>query len=258
MSASFFLIVLLIIYLGQRGAFRFASAASHHSSNTQAQEFYLKGRYFWSRRTPKGHVTQAIDYFTQAIVQGPGNAEAYVGLADCYNLLREFGVMPAAEAYPRALAAAQRAVRLDDTSAQAHNSLAFPTFWWLWKAATAEREFSRALQLNPDLVRAHHWYATYLMALHRFPDAIDQIDQAQRLDASSALLADKGYLLWSLAAILRGSPCSSSSKLPIRLFHPLIITLQESRGSSGTMQRPLLSGARSLSSAPRPGRPGAR
>ncbi|MFY9978199.1 MAG: tetratricopeptide repeat protein [Candidatus Sulfotelmatobacter sp.] len=197
MSASFLLIVLLIIYLGQRGAFRFASAASHHSSNTQAQEFYLKGRYFWSRRTPED-LTQAIDYFTQAIVRDPGNAEAYVGLADCYNLLREFGVMPAAEAYPRALAAAQRAVQLDDTSAQAHNSLAFATFWWLWKAATAEREFKRALQLNPDLVRAHHWYATYLMALHRFPDAIDQIDQAQRLEpASTALLADKGYLLWS-------------------------------------------------------------
>ncbi|MGC1372468.1 MAG: tetratricopeptide repeat protein [Candidatus Sulfotelmatobacter sp.] len=195
-SASFLLIVLLIIFLAQRGTFRFASAGSHHSSNSEAQELYLKGRYFWSRRTPED-LTRAIDYFTQAIVRDPGNAEAYVGLADCYNLLREFGVMPAADAYPRAIAAAQRAVELDDTSAQAHNSLAFATFWWLWKGATAEREFKRALQLNPDLVRAHHWYATYLMALHRFPEAIDQIDQAQRLEpGSSALLADKGYLLW--------------------------------------------------------------
>ncbi len=175
---------------------RFKALASRHSPNAQAQDLYLKGRYFWDRRTPED-LNKAIDYFTQAIVKDPSDAQAYVGLADCYNLLREFGAMPPSEAYPRALSAAQRAVELDDTSAEAHISLAFPSFWWSWQGATAEREFKRALGLNPNLVRAHHWYATYLWGVHRFPEALDQLEQARRLDpASSAILADKGMLLW--------------------------------------------------------------
>jgi len=175
---------------------RFKASASRHAPNAEAQELYLKGRYYWERRTPED-LNKAIDYFTQAIVKDPSDAAAYVGLADCYNLLREFGAMPPTEAYPRALSAAQRAVELDDTSAEAHNSLAFSTFWWSWQGATAEREFKRALELNPNLVRAHHWYATYLLALHRHAEALDQIEQAQRLEPSStAILADKGFLLW--------------------------------------------------------------
>jgi tetratricopeptide (TPR) repeat protein len=118
-------------------------------------------------------------------------------LADSYNLLREFGAMPPTEAYPRALSAAQRAVELDDTSAEAFNSLAFATFWWSWQGVTAEQEFKRALELDPKFGRGHHWYATYLLALHRYPEALDQIEQARRLDPSStAILADKGLLLW--------------------------------------------------------------
>jgi tetratricopeptide (TPR) repeat protein len=175
-----------------------AGHASSGSSNPEAQDLYLKGRYFWNRRTPED-LTNAVGYFTQAIVKDPTNAQAYVGLADSYNLLREFGAMSPAEAYPRALAAAQRAVELDDTSAEAHNSLAFVSFWWSWQGVTAEREFKRALQLDPNFVRGHHWYATFLFASHRTPEALVQIEQAQRLDPSStAILADKGYLLWSL------------------------------------------------------------
>lgn len=170
--------------------------ASRHPSNSEAQELYLKGRFFWDRRTPED-LNKAIDYFTQAIVKDPSDAQAYVGLADCYNLLREFGAMPANEAYPRALAAAQRAVDLDDSSAEAHLSLAFGSFWWSWRGATAEREFKRAIQLDPKLVRARHWYATYLMGVHRYSEGLEQIQQAQRLDPSSAaILADKGIMLW--------------------------------------------------------------
>lgn len=175
---------------------RFKALASRHSPNAEAQDLYLKGRYFWDRRTPED-LNKAVDYFTQAIVKDPSDAQAYVGLADCYNLLREFGAMPPSEAYPRALSAAQRAVELDDTSAEAHISLAFASFWWSWQGATAEREFKRALELNPNLVRAHHWYATYLWGVHRFPEALDQMEQARQLDpASNAILADKGMLLW--------------------------------------------------------------
>jgi tetratricopeptide (TPR) repeat protein len=176
--------------------FHFPAMAGRHTPNTEAQDLYLKGRYFWDRRTPYD-LTKAIDYFTQAIVKDPGDAEAYVGLADCYNLLREFGSMAPSEAYPRAISAAQRAMELDDASAEAHLSLAFGTYWWLWHGATAEREFKRALELDPKLVRAHHWYATFLLSQNRLPEALDQMEQAQRLEPSSnAILADKGFLLW--------------------------------------------------------------
>ena len=175
---------------------RFKALAGRNAPNSEAQDLYLKGRYFWDRRTPDD-LNKAIDYFTQAIVKDPSYAAAYVGLADCYNLLREFGAMPPAEAYPRALSAAQRAVELDDTSAEAHVSLAFTTFWWSWQGATAEREFKRALELDPNLVRAHHWYATYLLGMNRMPEAIDQMEQARRLEpGSNAILADKGYIFW--------------------------------------------------------------
>jgi len=188
-------VLIAVFSVGSRGL-HFKALANRHAPNPEAQELYLKGRYYWNRRTPED-LNKAVDYFTQAIVQDPSYAEAYVGLADCYNLLREFGAMPPGEAYPRALAAAQRAVELDNASAEAHNSLAFATFWWSWQGATAERKFQRALELNPNLVRAHHWYATYLMALHRWPEALDQMEQAQRLEPSStAILADKGFLLW--------------------------------------------------------------
>jgi len=188
-------VLVVIVSFGHRGL-SFKAAAGGHPPNAEAQELYLKGRYYWNRRTPED-LNKAVDYFTQAIVKDPSDAAAYVGLADCYNLLREFGTMPPTEAYPRALAAAQRAVELDDTSAEAHNSLAFVTFWWSWQGATAEREFKRALELKPDFVRAHHWYATYLLALGRHAEALNQIEQAQRLEPSStAILADKGYLLW--------------------------------------------------------------
>jgi len=118
--------------------------AAPHSPNAEAQELYLKGEYHWTKRTPDD-LNKAVDYFTQSIVKDPSYAQAYVGLADCYNLLREFSVMPPDEAYPRALAAAQKAVELDDTSPGAHTSLAFSTFYWNWEPVTAEREYKRAL-----------------------------------------------------------------------------------------------------------------
>lgn len=186
---------LVAIFTSAHRPVRVTAQASRRLPNADAQDLYLKGRYFWERRTPED-LNKAIDYFTQAIVKDPSDAQPYVGLADSYNLLREFGSMPNSEAYPRALSAARRAVELDDTSAEAHLSLAFGTYWWLWHGATAEREFKRALELNPNLVRAHHWYATFLLGEGRFPEALDQMEQARRLDPSSnALLADRGELL---------------------------------------------------------------
>ena len=198
-TSSWLLLLVLVasvaIFVGKGGPFLKASA-NQHVPSPEAQELYLKGRYFWNRRTPDD-LNRAIDYFTQAIVKDPDGAQAYVGLGDCYSLLREFGAMSPTEAYPRALSAAQRATELDDKSSEAHISLAFVTYWWSWKAVTAEREFKRALELDPNSVRAHHWYATYLLGRNRYSEALDQIEQARKLEPSSTpILADKGLMLW--------------------------------------------------------------
>lgn len=173
-----------------------SSSPVAHRANPEAEDFYLKGRYFWNKRTPED-LNKALDLFTQAIVRDPSYAQAYVGLADCYNLLREYSAMPPGEAYPRALAAAKEAVKLDDSSAEAHNSLAFVTFYWGWDATTAEHEFKRAIALSPDYVAAHHWYATFLMATRRYPEAVVEIEEARKLDPSSTpIIADKGFILY--------------------------------------------------------------
>lgn len=165
------------------------------AGNSHAEEFYLKGRYYWNKRTPED-LNRAVDYFTQAIVSDPNYANAYVGLADSYNLLREFSAMPANEAYPRALAAASKAVELDENSAEAHTSLAFVTFFWSWDADGAERQFKRALVLNPSDARTHHWYASFLLTNRRLPESLEEIETARRLDPSSvAILADKAQIL---------------------------------------------------------------
>jgi tetratricopeptide (TPR) repeat protein len=161
----------------------------------QAEELYLQGRYYWNRRTPDD-LNRAIDYFTQATLRDPNYSNAYVGLADSYSLLREYSAMPPEESYPKALAAAKKAVELDDSSAEAHTSLAFVTFYWSWDAPGAEREFKRALSLNPNDARAHHWYATFLLSCRRTPESLQQINEAQILDPSSlAILSDKGDIL---------------------------------------------------------------
>jgi Tfp pilus assembly protein PilF len=172
-----------------------AYGSATHTPDPEAHDFYLKGRYEWDKRTPES-LTQAVDYFTQAIVHDPNYAEAYVGLADCYNLLREYSAMPDEEAYPRALAAAKKAVELDDASAEAHLSLAFATFFGNFDATGAEREFRRALAISPNSARAHHWYASFLLSRGRYGEALDQIEIAQQLDpGSSPILADKAAIL---------------------------------------------------------------
>jgi DNA-binding winged helix-turn-helix (wHTH) protein/Tfp pilus assembly protein PilF len=171
------------------------ATAQLHPANQEAEDLYLQGRYHWAKRTPED-LRKAVDYFTQAIVHDPGYADAYVGLADCYNLLREYTAMPSTEAYPRALAAARKAVELNAQSSQAHASLAFASFWGYWDATVADREFRRAVELDPKNATAHHWYATYLATMDRFPDALAEIDRAQALDpTSNSILADKGSVL---------------------------------------------------------------
>lgn len=188
-----------------RPAYRDASAKSQMTSsgqpqtaaNAEAQDFYLKGRFYWNKRTPES-LNQAVDAFTQAIIHDPNYAPAYMGLADCYNLLREYSAMPAREAYSRAFAAAKKAVELDEQSSSAHASLAFVTFYGMWDRNSAEREFRRAIELGPNDAKAHHWYATFLQTIGRHEESLHEIERARELDPhSSAILADKGRLLWA-------------------------------------------------------------
>jgi tetratricopeptide (TPR) repeat protein len=166
------------------------------AAQSPAAELYLKGRYYWNKRTPED-LQKGVDYFTQSIVADPGYAKAYVGLADCYGLLREFATMPDSEAWPRALAAARKAVELDDSLAEAHSTLGFDLFYGSLDLKGGEREFKRAVELNPNYTEAHQWYATALMSVGRFAEASDEMERARELQpASRSILADQGLLLF--------------------------------------------------------------
>jgi DNA-binding winged helix-turn-helix (wHTH) protein/tetratricopeptide (TPR) repeat protein len=181
--------------IGADGSTKPPLRPTNHPANPKAKNLYLQGRYYWNKRTPED-LNKAVDYFTQAIVHDPGYADAYVGLADSYALLREYTAMPSSEAFPRALAAATKAVELDAQSSPAHASFAFALFWGAWDAPTADREFRRSIELDPNNATAHHWYASALGAMDRFPEALAEIERARALDPTSkSIVADQGDLL---------------------------------------------------------------
>ena len=159
------------------------------NSNPEAHEAYLKGRYFWNRRTESDYLT-AIKYFEEAIGHDPRYASAYAGLADTYALLGSFpnSEITRAEAMARAKTAAQEALQLDDSLAEAHTSLGFVKMHYDWDWDGAEREFQRAIQLNPSYANAYHWHAYNLMAMNRMEDAIAELRRARALDPLSAII----------------------------------------------------------------------
>jgi tetratricopeptide (TPR) repeat protein len=165
--------------------------------NAEAYEAYLKGRYFWNKRTGSG-LKQAIGYFSQAIEKDPNYAQAYTGLADSYALMGdwEYGVLSPAEALPKAKAAATRALALDNSLGEAHTSLAFvlDLFDWDWKSA--ESEYRLAVELSPSYATAHQWYAWHLIVLGRNSEALNEIRRAKSLDPLSLIIsADMADLL---------------------------------------------------------------
>jgi TolB-like protein/DNA-binding winged helix-turn-helix (wHTH) protein/Flp pilus assembly protein TadD len=165
--------------------------------NPQAYESYLKGRYFWNKRTPDS-LKVALAYFNQAIDEDSKYAEAYSGLADTYALLGDwqYAVMTPKEALPKAKAAAIKALELDSTLSEAHNSLAFCFDAFDWDLESAEKEFQRAIELNPGYATAHHWYAWHLSLLGRYDEAIEEMRKAKNLDPLSLIInADLAELL---------------------------------------------------------------
>jgi TolB-like protein/DNA-binding winged helix-turn-helix (wHTH) protein/Flp pilus assembly protein TadD len=155
----------------------------------EAYEAYLKGRYFWNKRTTDG-LKKARDFFDQAIAKDSNYAQAYSGLADTYALLGDwqYAVMPSREALPKAKAAATKALELDETLGEAHASLAFclDGFDWDWKSA--EKEFKRAIELNPGYATAYHWYAWHLNLMGKNDEAIAEMKKAENLDPLSLII----------------------------------------------------------------------
>jgi tetratricopeptide (TPR) repeat protein len=165
--------------------------------NPQAYESFLKGRYFWNKRTADG-LKVALAYFNQAIDEDPKYAQAYSGLADTYALLGDwqYAVMTPKEALPKAKAAAIKALELDGSLGEAHNSLAFCLDGFDWDFDSAGKEFRRAIELNPGYATAHHWYAWHLALLRRYDEAIVEMRKAENLDPLSLVInADLAELL---------------------------------------------------------------
>jgi TolB-like protein/DNA-binding winged helix-turn-helix (wHTH) protein len=156
--------------------------------NPQAREDYLKGRYFWNLRSEAGYL-KAIDYFQAAMTEDPQYAPPYAGSADAYALL---GSLPDSNirdtAMPKAKEMALTALKLDDSLADAHTSLAFVEMHYEWKFREAEQEFKRAIDLNPNYSIAHHWYAFDLAAMGRMDEAVAEVKRARQTDPLSAII----------------------------------------------------------------------
>jgi TolB-like protein/Tfp pilus assembly protein PilF len=155
-----------------------------------AYEAYLKGRYFWNKRTGDG-LKKAIEYFSRAIEMDPTYAEAYSGLADSYALSGdwEYGVLPPQDAFAKARTAATQALALDDSLGEAHTSLAFALDLYRWDWEAADREYKLAIKLHPGYATAHLWYAWHLMVMGRPSEGIFELRKAESLDPLSLIIS---------------------------------------------------------------------
>jgi TolB-like protein len=156
--------------------------------NPQAYECYLMGRHLWNKKTPRAY-HEAISMFQQAIDHDPAYALPFVGLADTWILMGIHGLAPSGETYPRARAAAGRALELDATLAEAHTALADVSKGYDWNWVEAEAGYREALRLNSNYAVAHQWYANLLSILNRHGEAIAEAEEARRLDPLAASIA---------------------------------------------------------------------
>lgn len=164
-----------------------ARLASTRAIQPDAYELYLQGRYFWNKRTKEG-LQKSVEFFERAITTDPLYSQAYAGLADANALLAEGYGLPRADTIARARGAAIKALELDETLAEAHASLGFVRMQYDWEWTNAEKEFQRAIDLNPSYATAHHWYAYDLIAMGRTEDAVREIRRAEACDPISLII----------------------------------------------------------------------
>ncbi len=158
--------------------------AQRPTENSDAYQAYVKGRYFWNKRTVEG-LRKGLEYFQAAVALDNTYAQAYVGIADSYALLGLMNAMSPKEAFPKAKEAASKALEMDPELADAHATLGFVNFYFDWDGFAAENEFQRALRSNPNYAMAHAWYAEDLAAMGRFPEAFAETKRAQEADPVS-------------------------------------------------------------------------
>jgi len=162
--------------------------AKRYTENTEAYELYLKGRFFFNKRTEED-IQKAIDYFQQAIDKDPNDALAHAGLANAYAALGfPLGAIAPRETMPKAREEAMHALAIDNTLGEAHASLAYVTFFYDWNWQVAEQEFKRALELNPNNADTHHWYSHYLMSQNRIDESLSESRRALELSPLDMIL----------------------------------------------------------------------
>jgi serine/threonine protein kinase/Tfp pilus assembly protein PilF len=164
-----------------------SALVKRHTVDQEAHNMYLKGLYFWNRRL-EGGMKSAMEHFHRAMEKDPDYALAHVGVADTYNLTGFFGYSPPSATFPRAKAAAQRALEIDNSLGEAHASLGWVAMCFDWDWSAAERGFKRAIELNPAYGTAHEWYAVYLFAMGRFEESIREALHARELDPLSLMI----------------------------------------------------------------------
>jgi tetratricopeptide (TPR) repeat protein len=157
------------------------SLTRRYTENAEAYQLYLRGRYYWNKRTTQA-LKKALEHFEQAIEKDPAYALAYTGLADSYNSLGFYGALSPQESFPKAQAAARKALAVDDALAEAHVSLGYFKLFYEWDWAGAEREFKRAIELNPNYATAYQFYGLLLKALGRPEESVVQNRKARELD----------------------------------------------------------------------------
>jgi tetratricopeptide (TPR) repeat protein len=194
--ATFTGAVLVLVLLVAGAGWIFLHDAGARTPDPRAQELYLQGVFQWEKRTPES-LTKAVELFNRAVAIDADYAPAHAGLANAYNLLREYSMMPPGEAYAAAARAARRAVELDPSDADAHSALAFAEFYGLRQLEDGIERFELARRLDPDSAKIRHWFANALLHLGRFDAALVEINEAQKLDpASRSIVASKGLALF--------------------------------------------------------------
>jgi tetratricopeptide (TPR) repeat protein len=179
-------------------------AATTDEEKRIAHDLYLQGRFEWNKRTADS-LNRAQDLFTQAIVHDPSSAQNYAGLSETYILMHEYSLMPNSEGSKRAIAAGKKAVELDDSLAEAHRALAFAEVWGNWDFQKGERDFRRAIELDPRDPLAHLWFAIAFAAPGWYPVSLHEFDRAQELDPTSpATLVNKSMMLFETGKMQEG------------------------------------------------------
>ncbi len=225
-----------------------------HKPEQRVQDLYLDATYALATRQSEG-ILRATQLLTEATTLDPNYADAYVKLADAYNLVSQYTLMPAPDAYPRALAAANRALSLEPSNAGAHAALAFTTFYWAKDFAGSKKLFEQSIELDPDVAQTRHWFALTLMVTGETDIPLREITRAQELNPESrAILANKGLILFYAgrpAEALSILESLSESEPKLRSPHEYLATIYLDQGRFSDFLREYATAARVSNNAAR-------